>query len=752
MSEILAPAGDAQSFSAAIDAGADAVYLGLTDFSARKSAENFTLDNLKEYADKAHLFGVKVYVALNTLVKEKELADFFRCAREAWNAGADALIIQDIFLGKMLHECYPEIVLHLSTQAGVCNAYGAKLAKRYGFSRVILARETPIRDIAEIAAILETEVFVQGALCTCFSGQCYLSSFAGGNSGNRGFCKQPCRKKYSVKGNGKQEFAYRLSLSDLCVGEKISALVEAGVCSFKIEGRMRSATYVSAAVAYYKDLLAGESYKKLQSDLSDVRRAFNRGNYTLGYAFGQDKNLISSEVQGHIGEKIGSVSMPKDKKYRAVLVTPHEKLYFVRSVFTPSDGDGFKILREGKEVCGGVWRKYFPSVTDGFYLSAKVPLLEGDSVCVTTDNALQERLSRLRRKILLHLFCKTEKGRTQVTVRTGDRSFSFDAPFAAEPARSRPFSLQDFTECFEKTDDFPFKIAVDGFETDGEYFLLKSSLNAFRRKVYADVLSLLLPVRMPLQERSLPNLPAVRPRKVKRAVIDSAFSLNVYRDTQIEYAIIKPKNYTDKSSIKEILQNTKYFARHSLLYIPAFCTGEDLERIKNILSLFDGIYAEGVFAIELKRETGGILFAGTGFNLLNPYSAALAAEECEEICLSKELSDNEQKIFADGYYRFAGGSVKLMELGHCPFSKKCNTCEDRDVYEMSDEGGRQFYLLRYRNSCCRFEVYNGMPMVSASREGVFDLTLLDSEQKYFFLLGETGKIHGISANRKAEIR
>ena len=244
MQEILAPAGDADAFYAALDSGADALYIGLKNFSARRSAANFPLEKLQEYTARAHVVGAKVYVALNTLVKDSEIDDFFACALAAWNAGADALIIQDMFLGKLLKRTYPEMVLHLSTQAGVCNLYGARLAKRFGFSRVILARETPLEDIAKISSEIETEVFVQGALCTCFSGQCYLSSFAGGNSGNRGLCKQPCRKKYSVDRKGFEQYSYALSLSDLSVGEKIFDLIKAGVSSFKIEGRMRSAAYV----------------------------------------------------------------------------------------------------------------------------------------------------------------------------------------------------------------------------------------------------------------------------------------------------------------------------------------------------------------------------------------------------------------------------------------------------------------------------------------------------------------------------
>ena len=183
----------------------------------------------------------------------------------------------------------------------------ARLAKRYGFSRVILARETPFADIEKIAREIETEIFVQGALCTCFSGQCYLSSFIGGNSGNRGFCKQPCRKRYKINRKGFESLSYKLSLSDLSLGKSVLSFAKAGVVSFKIEGRMRSSTYVGSAVKYYKDIFSGASQEKLTSDISDVKRAFNRGNYTLGYANGQDKNLISSDIQGHIGEKIGTI-------------------------------------------------------------------------------------------------------------------------------------------------------------------------------------------------------------------------------------------------------------------------------------------------------------------------------------------------------------------------------------------------------------------------------------------------------------
>ena len=258
MTELLAPAGDEKTAYAALRAGADAVYLGLTRFSARESAENFCVSALEKLTREAHLLGAKVYVALNTLVKDGELSDFVAAAREAWNAGADAILMQDVFLGRALKELYPGIVLHLSTQAGCCNVHGARLAKACGFSRVVLARETPLSDIPAISAVIETEAFVQGALCTCFSGQCYLSSFAGNNSGNRGRCKQPCRKQYSIDRAGFEAPAYALSLSDLSVGEDVRKLLEAGVTSLKIEGRMRSPAYACVAVEYYRAVLDGK--------------------------------------------------------------------------------------------------------------------------------------------------------------------------------------------------------------------------------------------------------------------------------------------------------------------------------------------------------------------------------------------------------------------------------------------------------------------------------------------------------------
>lgn len=425
MIELLSPAGNKDAFLAAINNGANAVYLGLKKFSARGNADNFNEEDLKYCVNYAKLFGVKVYAAVNTLVKNDELQAFFEFIGQALSAGVDAVILQDMFLGKTLKEIFPNIVLHLSTQAGVCNILGAKIAKEYGFSRVILARETKMEDIREIAAFMETEVFVQGALCSSFSGHCYMSSFIGGNSGNRGLCKQPCRKKYSYIINGKeQRECYALSLSDLCVGNNIDKLIEAGVHSFKIEGRMRRKEYVGAATRYYRlliDEIVGQNngenslcamkfqknemfhgmfhennVKDLISDAeSALKRAFNRNNYTKGLAFGQKDDFLSTRVQGHIGEKVGVI----ERKIANGL--------FLVSGEVGEVGDAYKILRNGAEIGSGIFKE---AKSNGFILQSSkfgktsAEFLKGDEVRITTDVKIERKITERQKKLPLEIF------------------------------------------------------------------------------------------------------------------------------------------------------------------------------------------------------------------------------------------------------------------------------------------------------------------------------------------------------------
>lgn len=216
--EILAPVGSKEMLEVAIASGADAVYLGLENFNARAKADNFSSENIRQSIKRCHLFGIKVYITVNTLISDNEIDDVLSMIEKAYIARADAFIVQDIGLAKFMKERFPNIELHASTQMGVCNAKGAKILEKLGFSRVVVARETTIEDIKQIKSQtnLEIEAFVQGALCVCYSGSCYLSSKLKNKSGNRGECLQLCRLPYKLIESGKiKKQGYLLSTRDI---------------------------------------------------------------------------------------------------------------------------------------------------------------------------------------------------------------------------------------------------------------------------------------------------------------------------------------------------------------------------------------------------------------------------------------------------------------------------------------------------------------------------------------------------------
>ncbi len=673
--EILAPAGDEKSAYAAINAGADAIYLGLTAFSARSSAQNFGFGALEKLISYARFFGVKIYVAMNTLVKESELESFEETAVKVWNTGASAIIIQDLYLGAYLKKRYPQMVLHLSTQAGICNAYGAQYAKELGFSRVILARETKFSDIEKIAKIIETEVFVQGALCTCFSGQCYLSSFAGGNSGNRGKCKQPCRKRYKINRKGFEEYAYRISLSDLSVGADINKLIEAGVSSFKIEGRMRRPEYVSAAVKYYKKLLSGE---EAEGGLSALKRTYNRGNYTKGLAFGQDKSFISSAVQGHIGEFVGTVTVENGK-------------FIVRTPTQFGEGDGFKILRGGTELCGAY---YSARVKGGIELKSQTRLKNGDKAFITTDAALNSALLDCHRTCKLVLEACVNANAAPVA-RLNGREFTAD--FIADEAVSRPTDKEDIIKNFSKTDAYPFEVEFGEIVTDGRAFIPVSRLNAFRRQVYAEYFeSLTQNPNRQIGEVLPPNLK----RKAGAKNNLTCVIAESFKGVNADVAVLKPKSYTGG-----IFSAVKDFDGEKFLYLPPYLTGGEIESVKELVKPFDGIYCGGNYAVPLARELNKKLFAGAGFNLSNTVSV----DGCpaDYITISKELTVSEAKPLAgENTFYLTSGDIKVMDLIYCPFSKTCKECDKRSLYTLTDGDGREFPLRRYEVGVCRFELFN----------------------------------------------
>ncbi len=315
--ELLAPAGDWEALLAALAAGADSVYLGGKAFSARQYASNFDLVRLKQAAELLHLHGKKIYVTVNTLISDNEMPEAIGFLTDLYNTGIDAVIVQDLGLIRLARKYLPDLELHASTQMTVTNAAGAIFLKKLGIKRVVLARELTKAEVQTIKAEsgLEVEVFVHGALCVCYSGQCLMSSMIGGRSGNRGRCAQPCRLEYQLfRGSEpiKTKGAFLLSPKDLALAEIIPDLHRAGAASLKIEGRMKRPEYVYTVVKVYRQLLdrymeMPEDYSIEPEEIRELSETFNRG-FTTGY-FGGNRNreIISVSRPNNRGAFLGRI-------------------------------------------------------------------------------------------------------------------------------------------------------------------------------------------------------------------------------------------------------------------------------------------------------------------------------------------------------------------------------------------------------------------------------------------------------------
>lgn len=322
--EILAPAGSVDSAYAALNAGCDAIYIGGRKYGARAFADNPDDDTLAGIIDDVHFYNRKIYITVNTIFRDSDFKELYDFLSLIYEKGADAVIVQDLGVMDFVHHEFPDMAIHASTQMNIVQASAAELIKNYGVTRIVPARELSFAELSHMRKCtdLEMEVFVHGALCFSYSGQCLMSSLIGGRSGNKGACAQPCRKKYSYT-MSKENESHMLSLKDLCSLEHIPMLIGAGIDSFKIEGRMKKPEYVALAVHMYRKYtdiyfkLGHDRYiksddirKELRSDIKALQDIYNRGGFTCGYLTGHTDraDMLSDKRPGHMGVKAAEVS------------------------------------------------------------------------------------------------------------------------------------------------------------------------------------------------------------------------------------------------------------------------------------------------------------------------------------------------------------------------------------------------------------------------------------------------------------
>lgn len=481
--EVLAPAGTYECFRAAINAGADAVYLGGSMFGARAFAGNFEEAELIKAIRTAHLYGRKVYLTVNTLLRNDELEKLVQYVKPYYEEGLDAVIVQDYGVFAVLREAFPGLDLHASTQMTITGKYGAQLLKDMGAARVVPARELSAKEIRDIYDNVDVEIesFVHGALCYCYSGQCLLSSMIGGRSGNRGRCAQPCRLTYSANGISEK---YLLSPKDMCTIEAVPDILDAGVYSLKIEGRMKSPEYV-AGVSYayrkYVDMYlekGRDGYRVEEQDIRQLMDLYNRGGFCKGYYYAQnDKSMMTFDRPNHQGIVIGNI-----KNGELILsqeVNPGDVLEFP---------DGSEYTTPTGKKSGRL------ALPKGVLKNPK----NGAAVYRTRNNELLGQLragyidNDIKIPVRMEIFLKSGE-RACLKLLSGDKELVVYGD-VLEPSDKRPAVREDVVKRLKKLGGTAFSSDEGSIVTDiqGSPFVPVRLLNDLRRNALEELESMLL--------------------------------------------------------------------------------------------------------------------------------------------------------------------------------------------------------------------------------------------------------------------
>lgn len=688
--EILAPAGSEEQLTAAVNNGCDSVYLGLDNFNARMKAPNFTAENLPRWVDYCHVFGVKVYVTVNTSIKNDELAAAKETVLAAYRANADGVIVTDLALMRFAASLPKPFEVAASTQLNCHDGYGAEFLKAQGATTVVCARECTLEEISQIAATgVRVECFLHGALCVCQSGQCLFSSMVGGNSGNRGLCAQPCRKKYFSDGGNFQKGGYLLSPADNCSTECAQDMLQAGASVFKIEGRNRRAEYAGATSKVYSRLFESNFTK---SDKNTLYEMYNRGELPQNpYLYG-GKKVIYPYAPGHIGVPVGVV---------------RQKGIFARTPL--NKGDGLKVFDGKEEVCGAVALESGSGFVRAKFSGA---VADGMTVRRTTNVALCQQTLSARKKLPVSAFLTANGGeQARLTLRCGSSEITVFSSEIWQKAQNAPLDEVQTAQLLQKTQDTYYTITDITVNLEN-VFAAKSQINALRRQA---VQTLTERIISDYNAAFAPRKKLVSTQQQQYQSIQKPPCLVVICDGEQDLAqceadvVIYRPQYINADAAKLCAERGAY------LDLPAF---SDNGYVEGLLSCGCGIVCHNVGQVQLARKTGTPYIAGTGLNIFNDGMAA-QFYDAKEFFYSQELSLAEIADFRNrGGIVFVDGSITLMKLVHCPFltvyGGDCARCKAGELC-YTDEQGNKFFLQRRRDAKCTFRLINGKKLSVAGK-------------------------------------
>lgn len=676
--EILAPVGNYDMLYAGLAAGADSFYLSLDEFGARAYAENFTIESIKEVIDLVHLFGKRVFITMNTLIKDSEMAKAISYVEKLYEYGTDGLIIQDIGFFSIIKDKVPGMEIHASTQMAVREYYGAKYLASLGFDRIVIARETPIEEIRKIAKLpCELEVFVHGSLCVSYSGECLMSSYFGGRSANRGRCAGPCRQKYQLISNGKVlADDYFLNMKDLNAIDNMDQLLEIGVDCIKIEGRMKTAEYVYTAVSNYRSKIYENDYNK-----NDLLDSSNRG-YTDGFIFGQNRDyILLKDDNKH--RSVGKISNEKGKKY------------FV-SNSNLKIGDNLEITTDkGKKLPFTTTRAY--RVGDKIFLDKYKDAKIDSHVLMLNSTSLNQNLEEglgSYKNLDVKLYFDAKIGDyPKLTIVHGKHSVTYTHKVKAEEASKISINEEDIRENLSKFNDEIFEPSLIEVDIEDGIFLRKKDINQCRRKA----ISLLCQDILKDYHRQAINITLPEHKAKENIKAEKNIELltnHVSRELLNDFDNVYIRSFDKKYAGLNLYLNLDSHDEYDIDELIGYIKENKIRGV--ILNNYRDLYFIDVF-----KNNDIRIRIGRYLNVFNSYAFDFYADFSESITSSVE-SDfgtiNRQNLQVEV---LAYGRIELMNMRHCPFSviKKCGlegcrTCGFNNAI-MKSFDGNEMKVIRY---------------------------------------------------------
>ena len=558
--ELLVPAGNMDCLRQAVFNGCDAVYLACKNFGARKFANNFDNDEIVEAIHFCHLYGVKIYVTMNTLIKNDEVDDFIKQAEFLYRQGVDALIVQDFGMICYLREKFPNLEIHASTQANISSYDVCKLYYELGVKRVVFSRELTIDEIDSIDVPIEKEAFIHGALCISYSGCCLMSSMLGGRSGNRGECAGSCRMPFDLLCDGKkiESEKYLLSTKELNTSEYMDRLLKSSIYSFKIEGRMKSPLYVGFVTRMYRRLIDGDDFD-LSREIDNLKTIFNR-EFTKGRLFGEeDKDFMNVKSPNHVGLEIGKVVEINDKKIKIKLnkgqvLNQYDAIRFVNSgegcVINYLYDKNDNLINSSDSIC---------------YIDNKFHLAEDDVVSKTQNYLLEKEFENVnQKKIAITFKIKLSIDEAiRLAVSDGENEISVTGD-VVQKALNTPVEVETIERQLKKLGGTPFVCSDIIVEKTDDIFVPIKNLNEIRREAISKLIS-------------------VRENKSKEVIVNNVlFDKDISRTTDV----------SEKVSCK----------------VSCFVRNE--EQLKKCISLgVDNIYVEDRKLYENYKNINGVFYS-----------------------------------------------------------------------------------------------------------------------------------------------